>query len=273
MATRSIAEPPVSPGSQDVSKLRDQYGCGPIQFAGTGDALYERHLLFDNVTDLAASTPRDRFEALARSVRDVLSQRWVLTDKTYARCNPKRLYYLSMEFLIGRSLTNNVINLLLDPLIKDAIEHKNLEWFDLLEEEPDAGLGNGGLGRLAACFMESTATLQLPAMGYGLRYEYGVFQQCIRDGWQRERPDNWLRRQDPWEVPRPNERVEIGLNCSFELRGGSLRAVTDKPSNLIGIPFDRPIVGYGGRTINTLRLWAAVAPKDVARPRKGQKSG
>jgi len=260
MGTKTISELPVSLGSQDISRLLDQYGCGPVQFAGTGNAFYERHLLFDNVIDLTVSTPRDRFEALARSVRDVLSQRWVLTDRTYESCNPKRLYYLSMEFLIGRSLANNVTNLLLDPLIKDAIQHKNLEWIDLLEQEPDAGLGNGGLGRLAACFMESTATMQLPAMGYGLRYEYGIFQQRIRDGWQQERPDNWLRRQDPWEVPRPNEKVEIGLNCSFELRGGSLRAVSGRPSSLIGIPFDRPIVGYGGSTINTLRLWAAAAP-------------
>jgi len=261
MGTKTMSEAPVSPGSQEISKLLDQYGCGPVQFAGTGNALYERHLLFDNVVDLAASTPRDRFEALAHSVRDVLSQRWALTEKTYESRNPKRLYYLSMEFLIGRSLANNVTNLLLDPLIKDAIQQKNLEWVDLLEQEPDAGLGNGGLGRLAACFMESAATMQLPAMGYGLRYEYGIFQQCIRDGWQQERPDNWLRRQDPWEVPRPNEKVEIGLNCSFELRGGSLRAVSGRTSSLIGIPFDRPVVGYGGRTINTLRLWAAAAPE------------
>jgi starch phosphorylase len=260
MGIKSIAESPVSPGSQDLSELLNQYGCGPVQFAGTGDALFERHLLFDNVIDLNTSTPRDRFEALARSVRDVLSQRWVLTEKTYEKRNPKRLYYLSMEFLIGRSLANNVINLLLDSLIKHAIRDKDLKWIDLLEQEPDAGLGNGGLGRLAACFMESAATMQLPAMGYGLRYEYGIFQQCIRDGWQRERPDNWLRCQDPWEVPRPNQKVEIGLNCSFELRGGSLQAVSGRPSNLIGIPFDRPIVGYGGRTINTLRLWAAAAP-------------
>jgi starch phosphorylase len=227
---------------------------------GSGTALYERHLLFDNVMDSEAATARDRFEALAHSVRDVLSQRWVLTEKTYENRNPKRLYYLSMEFLIGRSLANNVTNLLLDPVMKHAIRQENLEWIDLLEQEPDAGLGNGGLGRLAACFMESAATMQLPAMGYGLRYEYGMFQQRIRDGWQQELPDNWLRRQDPWEVPRPHEKVEIGLNCSFDLHGGSLRAVAGQPSSLLGIPFDRPVVGYGGRTINTLRLWAAAAP-------------
>ena len=130
----------------------------------------------------------------------------------------------------------------------------------LLEQEPDAGLGNGGLGRLAACFLDSMATLQLPAMGYGLRYEYGIFKQMIQDGWQHEQPDNWLRRPDPWEVARPQQTVEVKLNCSFELHGGSLRAITGRPSRLIGLPFDRPVVGYGGRTINTLRLWAAATP-------------
>ena len=259
MGTRTAPEP-VSPISLEISKLLDQYGCGPVRFAGADNALYERHLLFDNAIDLAVATPRHRFEALAHSVRDVLSQRWTLTEKTYERQNVKRLYYLSMEFLIGRSLANNVTNLLLNSLAKEAIQQKNLNWIELLEQEPDAGLGNGGLGRLAACFMESAATLQLPAMGYGLRYEYGIFKQSFQGGWQEERPDNWLRRQDPWEVPRPDEKVEIGLNCSFELHGGSLRAVAGQPSSLIGIPFDRPVVGYGGRTINTLRLWAAAAP-------------
>jgi starch phosphorylase len=238
----------------------EQYGCGQIRFEGTADALYERHLLFDDVINVAAATPRDRFEAAARSVRDILSQRWVLTQNTYQHQDVKLLYYLSMEFLIGRSLANNVTNLLLDGVVGEAIRHKNLNWIEMLEQEPDAGLGNGGLGRLAACFMESAATLQFPAMGYGLRYEYGIFKQGIRDGWQEERPDNWLQRQDPWEVARPDERVAIGLNCSFELRGGSLRPVPGRPSSLFGIPFDRPVVGYGGKTINTLRLWAAAAP-------------
>jgi glycogen phosphorylase len=261
MSTKPIPAPRISPGKQDISGLLEQYGCGPIRFAGTDDGLYERHLLFDNVIDLAAASPRDRFEAAAHSVRDVLSQRWVLTEDTYERQNVKRLYYLSMEFLIGRSLVNNITNLLLDPLVKEASQQKNIDWIELLEREPDAGLGNGGLGRLAACFMESAATLQLPAMGYGLRYEYGMFKQRIRDGWQEERPDNWLRRPDPWEVVRPYETVEVGLNCSFEVRGGSLRAVRGQPSRLIGIPFDRPVVGYGGKNINTLRLWSAAAPE------------
>src|SRR5436305_12996430 len=165
-----------------------------------------------------------------------------------------------MEFLNGRSLTNNITDLLLNSFVKQAVEQRNLDWLGIIEQEPDAGLGNGGLGRLAACFLDSMATMQLPAMGYGLRYEYGIFKQSIEDGWQFEEPDNWLRDQDPWEVARPTERVQVKLNCSFEVQGGTLRAVTGKPSTIIGLPFDRPVVGYGGKTINTLRLWAAAAP-------------
>src|SRR4029077_12379825 len=207
-----------------------------------------------------ASDTRMRFEAFAHSVRDILSQRWVRTENTYERENAKRAYYLSMEFLIGRSLSNNIINLLLDPVVKDAIRAKNVDWLQLLEQEHDAGLGNGGLGGLAACFLDSMATMQLPAVGYGLRYEYGMFKQSIQDGWQHAQPDNWLRRQDPWEVARPNEAVEVRLGSSVELHGGSLHAVPGRPSTLIGIPFDRPVIGYSGKSINTLRLWAAAAP-------------
>jgi starch phosphorylase len=260
MSTTQVIQSPLPKQAQNNSKLLERYGGGGIDFAGSDSGLYERHLLFDNVIAMARATARDRFEAFARSGRDVLSQRWTLTENTYERENPKRIYYLSMEFLIGRSLANNVTNLLLDPVVSEAVREKNLDWIELLEQEPDAALGNGGLGRLAACFLESMATLQLPSMGYGLRYEYGIFKQSIRNGWQREQPDNWLRRQDPWEVARPHERVEVKLNCSFELSGGRLRAIPGRPSSLIGIPFDRPVVGYGGKNINTLRLWAAAAP-------------
>jgi glycogen phosphorylase len=242
-----------------ASELLEQYGCGPIHFSGRGDALYERHLLFDDVIDPTFAEARTRFEAVARSVRDVLSQRWVRTSRTHHLENPKRVYYLSMEFLIGRSFTNNVTNLLLDPFVQQTVRDRNLDWLGLVDQEPDAGLGNGGLGRLAACFLDSMATMQLPAMGYGLRYEYGMFRQSIEDGWQRERPDNWLRRHDPWEVVRLNDTVEVKLSCSFELHHESLQAVPGRPSTLIGIPYDRPVVGYGGKTINTLRLWGAAA--------------
>jgi glycogen phosphorylase len=130
-----------------------------------------------------------------------------------------------------------------------------------LEEEPDAGLGNGGLGRLAACFIDSLATLQYPAIGYGLRYEYGMFRQTIRDGYQVEQPDNWLRHPDPWEIVRPGKMYVVPLNAKFELQGSRLRITRNEPSTLLGIAYDRPVVGYGARCINTLRLWAAAAPQ------------
>jgi starch phosphorylase len=251
--TRRSSEP-------DTAELLEKYGCGPIKFTGSGDALYERHLMFDSLIDPGEVGPRERYEAIAHSVRDILSQRWHRTEHAYDSENPKRVYYLSMEFLIGRSLGNNILNLRLDPIARRFIDEKDFDALATLEEEPDAGLGNGGLGRLAACFLDSMARMQLPAMGYGLRYEYGIFKQTIKDGWQNEQPDNWLRRPDPWEVSRPQEMVEIKLGCSFEVQGGNLRAIVSRPSSLLGLPFDRPVVGYGGETINTLRLWAAAAP-------------
>jgi starch phosphorylase len=260
MSANESTTPRAATTPDALTTLRRQYGCGPVELTGSANALYERHLLFDNVVETTAAGARERYEALARSVRDVLAQRWVRTEQTYESANPKRVYYLSMEFLIGRSLTNNITNLLLSPLVSEAVKRTSLDWLGLLEEEPDAGLGNGGLGRLAACFLDSQATMQLPAMGYGLRYEYGMFKQSIEDGWQHERPDNWLRRPDPWEVARPDDTVDVTLNCSFEVQGGALHPIVGRPSTLIGMPFDRPVVGYGGKTINTLRLWAAAAP-------------
>jgi glycogen phosphorylase len=255
---RAITRASRTPG---IKELLKQYECGPIQLTGTNNALYERHLMFDNVIDPAAVGPRERFEAIAHSVRDILSQRWLHTEQAYRQRNPKRAYYLSMEFLIGRSLANTIMNLMLDPAVRQCVDQNGHEWLALLEQEPDAGLGNGGLGRLAACFLDSMATMQLPAMGYGLRYEYGIFRQSISDGWQHEEADHWLRRPDPWEVARPQEQVEVRLGCSFEIRSGSLAVIPSEPSSLLGIPYDRPVVGYGGRTVNTLRLWAAAAPE------------
>jgi starch phosphorylase len=241
---------------EQITTILARYGLGTTALTSHPDALYERHLMFDNAVGLPAVGPRERFEAFAGSVRDLLSARWLHTKQTYEQKNPKRVYYLSMEFLIGRSLANNITNLMLDPLVAEA-RKDGLDWFSILDQEPDAGLGNGGLGRLAACFLDSMATMHLPAMGYGLRYEYGIFKQSIQDGWQKERPDNWLQRPDPWEVLRLDDAVKVQLNCTYELRGGGLRATPGKPSTLIGVPFDRPVVGYGGNNINTLRLWAA----------------
>ncbi len=240
--------------------LLSRFNCGPVKLSGAGDALYERHLTFDQVAPPAKVTARDKFEAIARAVRDVLSQRWLKTEQTYQERNAKRVYYLSLEFLMGRALANNVTNLMLDPLVGEFCREQRIDPLEIVEQEPDAGLGNGGLGRLAACFLDSMATLGIPGMGCGLRYEYGIFKQSLRDGWQHEQPDHWLARPDPWEVARPNETVEVRLGCSFDIRAGALRVVTGRPSTLIGVPYDRPVVGFGGKTINTLRLWSAATP-------------
>src|SRR5271165_4122593 len=266
MSTKNVVRPdsakivPMATKPANISDLLQQYGCGPIPFVGTENAFYERHLVFDRAIDPKVASARERFEAFSRSVRDILAQRWVKTKTTYEQRNAKRIYYLSMEFLLGRSLANNITNLLLDPLVQHAVQEKDLDWLELIEQEPDAGLGNGGLGRLAACFLDSMATMHLPATGYGLRYEYGIFKQAIVNGWQQENPDNWLRDADPWEIARPHEKVEVKLNCCVQLRAGIFEVTPGRPSTLFGIPFDRPVVGYGGKTINTLRLWAAAAP-------------
>jgi starch phosphorylase len=266
MSTKTVTQPspaavvPIPKKKDSVSERLQQYSGDSVQFAGTTDALYDRHLIFDRAIDPKVASARERFEAFAHSVRDVLAERWVMTKATYEQQNAKRIYYLSMEFLLGRSLANNVTNLLLDPMVQRVVKEKAIDWLDLIEQEPDAGLGNGGLGRLAACFLDSMATMQLPATGYGLRYEYGMFRQSFVNGWQQENPDNWLRDGDPWEIARAHEKVEIKLNCAFKVRDGRLEVIPNRPSILFGIPFDRPVVGYGGKTINTLRLWAAAAP-------------
>ncbi len=244
-------------------QLFKQYGCGPVHFAGNERAWYDRHLVFDQVVAPESATPRQKFESLARAVRDLLTHRWLKTQQTHDRANPKQVYYLSMEFLIGRSLANNITNLRIESLVEERMRVKDLDWRELAEqEEPDAGLGNGGLGRLAACFLDSLATLQYPAIGYGLRYQYGMFRQEIVNGYQVEHPDNWLRNPDPWAVARPAESVEVTLGCSFALAGMSLQPIRNHPYIVVGVPVDRPVVGFGGRTINTLRLWEA-STRDV----------
>ena len=230
-----------------------------VQLSGTDAALYERHLLFDNVIDPAAATAREQFEAVARSVRDVISQRWLLTEKTYQRENPKRAYYLSIEYLLGRSLVNNVINAGLAEAALEAMKSRHPDPA-LVEAEPDAGWATAGSGGSRRASSIRWRRSRLPAMGYGLRYECGIFRQTLRDGWQREQPDNWLRQPDPWEVPRLSETVEVKLACSVELRAGRLHPIAGRPAVLLGIPYDRPVIGYGGRTISTLRLWAAATP-------------
>src|SRR5262245_35985676 len=178
------------------------------------DEWTDRYLLCEHLLDPPSARARQRFEAIARFSRDLIAHRWVKTRETRERSNPKRVYYLSMEFLIGRTLSNNLTNMQAHPIVDRALRREGWNLQEILEQEPDAGLGNGGLGRLAACFIESLATLQYSAMGYGLRYEYGIFRQAIRGGYQIEEPDNWLRRPDPWEIVRPGKVYPVSLQAS-----------------------------------------------------------
>jgi glycogen phosphorylase len=247
------------PISEVDSNTLERYQRGKVQVGQTDS--YDRHLVLDHAVSLEHASHRERFEAVARSLRDLLTQRWLLTEQTYERANAKRVYYLSMEFLIGRTLIHNIINMGVEQLVRDDLRSDpRQDWTEVIDTEPDAGLGNGGLGRLAACFMDSLATLAIPAMGYGLRYDYGIFRQEIENGSQVEYPDRWLKYPDPWEVARPREVIKVPLACAFQLRDGALRAVPGMHSHLLGIPYDRPVVGYGGGNINTLRLWAATSP-------------
>ena len=219
------------------------------------------HLGCTLAKDQYTATNQDRYQALALAVRDRLVGRWIQTQQGYHKQNVKRICYLSLEFLIGRAMGNNVINLLLEDTCREAMKRIGLDWDVLRDVESDAALGNGGLGRLAACFLDSMATLRLPAIGYGIRYDYGIFKQRIENGYQVEEPDNWLRYGNPWEVVHP----ELSFMVNFEGRAEPRRVngvthwdwVGTRP--IIGIAYDTPIVGYGSFNVNNLRLWSAKA--------------
>ncbi|MEN9235641.1 MAG: glycogen/starch/alpha-glucan phosphorylase, partial [Gloeomargarita sp. GMQP_bins_25] len=210
------------------------------------------------------ATQNDYYMALAYTVRDRMLQRWISTAETYTKQRSRTVCYLSAEFLTGPHLGNNLINLGIYDQVKQAITELGLDFEALLYREEEPGLGNGGLGRLAACFLDSLATLQIPAIGYGIRYEFGIFDQEIRDGWQVEITDKWLRFGNPWEIARPEWAVEVKL-------GGYTEPYTDEqgryrvrwhPHQVIkGVPYDTPIPGYLVNTANTLRLWKAEAPE------------
>ncbi len=217
------------------------------------------HLKYTLAKDEYSATDHDRYFALALAVRDRLAERWLATSVTYHKNHVKRAYYLSMEYLMGRVMGNNVINLSLEEAVREAMRELGLTWDHLREVERDAGLGNGGLGRLAACFLDSLATLQLPGYGYGLRYDYGIFRQAIKDGNQVEEPDNWLRFGNPWEIERPEAQFEVhfGGRVRMEEVGGRLKATWLDYETVLGVPYDNPIPGYGNNTVNNLRLWSA----------------
>ncbi len=215
---------------------------------------------YELAKDHFTATPYDDYMALAIAIRDRLVERWITTQQRYHKENAKRVYYLSMEFLIGRLLGNNILNLGLWDDVKGAMERLGLDLEELREQEPDAGLGNAGLGRLAACFLDSMATLTIPAHGYGIRYEYGIFNQRIVNGYQVEFPDEWLRHGNPWEFARPEYTVKVqfyGHTYMFRDSKEKLRVKWADTEDILALPYDIPVVGYQNDVVNTLRLWSA----------------
>ncbi|XP_073729573.1 glycogen phosphorylase, liver form [Misgurnus anguillicaudatus] len=222
---------------------------------------FNRHLHFTLVKDRNVATPRDYYFALAHTVRDHLVGRWIRTQQFYYEADPKRVYYLSLEFYMGRALQNTMVNLGLQNACDEAVYQLGLDMEDLEEMEEDAGLGNGGLGRLAACFLDSMATLGLAAYGYGIRYEYGIFNQKIKDGWQVEEADDWLRYGNPWEKARPEFMLPVHFYGRVEEKDGAEPKWVDTQV-ILAMPYDTPIPGYMNNTVNTMRLWSARAPND-----------
>jgi len=223
------------------------------------------HLRFTRSKVRQSATPMDVYFALAYTVRDRLMARWMQTKRAYQERDPKRVYYLSAEFLMGRFMHSNLLNLGIYDFAAEQLRRYGLELSDVLEREHDPGLGNGGLGRLAACFLDSMATLGLPGYGYGIRYEFGIFRQEIVDGWQVEQPDAWLRHGNPWEVPRPEHSVEVRFGGHVEQAhddDGTLRWRWTNGQRVIGVPYDYPVAGYGTPHVNTLRLWRARASEE-----------
>jgi starch phosphorylase len=223
-------------------------------------AAFFRHLQLSLGKDKYSATAYDRYLAVAFAVRDRLIERWIQTQHTYYRQDVKRIYYLSMEFLMGRTLGNAVLNLGMEETVEQAVYDLSLDMEEIRNMELEAGLGNGGLGRLAACFLDSMATLQLPAYGYGIRYDYGMFHQTIKNGFQHENPDNWLRLTNAWEIARPEYTVTIQFKGRVVTRKNPQGNVVFEwvdTEDVLACPYDTPIPGYGNNTVNTLRLWSA----------------
>lgn len=226
---------------------------------------FESKMVCHIAQDIKYSTELDKYRALAHSVRDIMITKWLRTQKQYYEKNPKRIYYLSLEFLMGRTLGNALLNLDVTEAIRIGLNELGIVLEDLAEVEWDAGLGNGGLGRLAACFLDSMATLNLPAYGYGIRYEYGMFKQKIEQQQQQEYPDNWLRFGNPWEIKRTHDHYKVHfkgrVNSYFDRKGKSVSEWVDT-EQVIAVAHDVPIPGYKTDTVNTLKLWSAAATRE-----------
>jgi starch phosphorylase len=226
---------------------------------------FEDHIRLSRGRSMADATAFDRYVALALCVRDRLMERWQSTKRCYREQGGKRVYYLSAEFLTGRSLVCNLQALGVEDDYRAVLGELGIDLDELIEAEPEPGLGNGGLGRLAACFLDSMATLGLPGHGFGIRYEFGIFEQVIRDGRQVERADEWLRFGNPWEVARPEHAQVVGFGGESQVvpdEAGGFRVVWTPADKVLGVPHDVPVAGYRNNTVNTLRLWAAKSSRE-----------
>ncbi|MCK9169367.1 MAG: glycogen/starch/alpha-glucan phosphorylase, partial [Treponema sp.] len=213
--------------------------------------------------DISQANKHDLFDAVSASALELIMDNWMATRHEYEKKPVKQLYYLSAEFLMGRALSNNLINTGIKDQVKEVLKDMNIDYDMIEDEEPDAGLGNGGLGRLAACFLDSLATLDYPGHGYGIRYEYGMFEQRIENGCQMEYPDRWLRHRDPWEIKRSDLAVTVrfGGNIAYgKTPDGRPRFYLENAEEVTATPYDMPVVGYDTNTVNTLRLWSATSP-------------
>jgi starch phosphorylase len=266
MAPPRISTPTLAAEARALERARDLPNARTATDVDTLKRAFADHLQYSQGKDEHSADALDRYFAVAYSVRDRMMRRWIQTQQSYYKHDAKRVYYLSLEFLMGRALENNLLNLGLRDPMRAALSDLGLELADLLEQEPDAGLGNGGLGRLAACFLDSMATLAIPAYGYGIRYEFGIFDQEIRNGYQVERPEEWLRFGSAWEIPRPDACVPVSLYGRTE-HGiddrGRHRVRWVEARHVLGMPYDIPIAGHGNQTVNTLRLWRARASQEL----------
>ncbi|HAP33461.1 MAG TPA: glycogen phosphorylase, partial [Lachnospiraceae bacterium] len=208
------------------------------------------------------ATDQQKYQAVSYAVKDLIMDRWIATHKQYEKQDAKTVYYMSMEFLVGRALGNNIINLKAEKVIKEALEELGMNLNVLEDQEPDPALGNGGLGRLAACFLDSLSSLGYPAYGCGIRYKYGMFKQKIENGYQIEAPDNWLKHGYPFELKRAEYATEVkfgGYVRMIKDEQGRERFIQENYQSVMAIPYDMPILGYGNNVVNTLRIWDAEA--------------
>ena len=251
-----------------TSRIKDKLKCWKGRGAKMSQELKKEQII-DSVREgvkilyrktLEEADQQELFQAVSYAVKDIIIDKWLATQKVFEKDDPKFVYYMSMEFLMGRALGNNLINLKEYQGFKEALEEIGLNLDEIEDQEPDPALGNGGLGRLAACFMESLATLGYPAYGCGIRYRYGMFKQKIKDGYQVEVPDNWLKNGYPFELRRPEYTYEVkfgGYVRAENTPDGRTRFVQEGYQSVKAVPYDMPIVGYGNNVVNTLMIWDA----------------